>query len=49
MNHTFVIHSSASGHLGWFYFLAIMNTAVMDMVVKAPRSTYKVLYVYTQK
>ena len=32
MYHNFFIHSSAEGHLGCFYFLAIMNKATMKIV-----------------
>ena len=30
MYHNFFIHSSVDGHLGWFHFLAIVNSAAMD-------------------
>ena len=30
MYHSFSIHSSADGHLGYFYALAIINSAVMN-------------------
>ena len=30
MNHSFVIHSSANGHLGCVHVLAIVNSAVMN-------------------
>ena len=28
--HSFLIHSSANGHLGWFHVLAIVNSAEMN-------------------
>ena len=31
MYHSFLIHSSADGHLGCFYVLAIINSAVMNI------------------
>ena len=33
MYHSFLIHSSADGHLGCFYVLAVINSAVMNIGV----------------
>ena len=43
MYHSFLIHSSADGHLGCFHVLAMINSAVMNIGVhvslsKVPRS-----------
>jgi hypothetical protein len=31
MYHIFIIHSSVVRHLGWFYFLAVVNIAAINM------------------
>ena len=35
MYHSFLIHSSADGHLGFFQVLAIINSAVNALLVSA--------------
>ena len=33
MYHSFLIHSSADGHLGCFHVLAVVNSAAIDIAV----------------
>lgn len=34
MHHTFIIHLSVDGHLGWFHFLAIVHRAAINTDVQ---------------
>ena len=48
MYHSFLIHSSADGHLGCFHVLAIINSALMNIEVHVSfRSGF--LCVYAQE
>ena len=38
MYHSFLIHSSADGHLGCFYDLAMINSAAMNIGVRVHMS-----------
>ena len=48
MNHSFLIHLSADGHLGFFHVLAIINSAVMNIGVHVSFSS-GFLGVYAQQ
>ena len=48
MYHSFLIHSSADGHLGCFHVLAIINSAVMNIGAHVPFNS-SFLGVYAQQ
>ena len=49
MYHSFLIHSSADGHLGCFHVLAIINSAMMNIGVHVSLSILVSLGIYLPK
>ena len=49
MYHSFLIHSSADGHLGCFHVLAIINSAVFAQILKLTFSETKLLGIYPEE
>ena len=45
MHHIFFTHCSVGGHLGCFHVLAIVNSAVVDIIF----SNYGFLWIYAQE
>ena len=46
MYHSFLIHSSADGHLGCFYVLTIINSAVMNIGINIVKMTILAKSIY---
>ena len=40
MYHSFLIHSSADGHLGCSHVLAVINSSVMKIEVQVPHTSW---------
>ena len=49
MYHSFLIHSSAGGHLGYFHVLSIINSAAMKIGVHVSLSILVFLGAYAQQ
>ena len=49
MYHSFLIHSSADGHLGWLHVLAVVNSAVINTGGTRVSFSYGFLGVYVQQ
>ena len=49
MYHIVFIHSSLSGHLGYFHVLAIVNSAAMNIGVNESFQKFSFIWIFTQK
>ena len=45
----FFIHSSVDGHLGCFHFLAMVNSAAVNIRVRVSFSNYGLLWIYARE